>query len=211
MAFYFANLTTGTRDFMASGHLGYIDTPKQGNKRPAGVAWCADTGALGTGLAGRHHWWAWLTRHADDAPTCVFATAPDVVTPKPPLSGHIPGFLASAPSGTRRPTSPRTARRSLAAVGASLGVLNRGTTESCYTRPAFGCEGQAPRPVGPHGPGQLKVAAPLRRGDRLRQRRRHAPDVSAGQVHTARPWLARVDPRRESLFHLHDDGVASLA
>ena len=75
---YFANPTTGTRDFMASGHLGYIDTPKQGNKRPAGVAWCADNGCFGNGFA-EDHWWAWLTRHADDAPTCVFATAPDVV------------------------------------------------------------------------------------------------------------------------------------
>jgi hypothetical protein len=27
---------------MRAGDLGYIDTPKQGNTRPAGVLWCAD-------------------------------------------------------------------------------------------------------------------------------------------------------------------------
>jgi hypothetical protein len=32
---------------MRAGHLGYIDTPKQGNTRPAGVLWCADNGSKG--------------------------------------------------------------------------------------------------------------------------------------------------------------------
>jgi hypothetical protein len=41
---------------MQAGTIGYIDTPAQGNKRPEGVAWCADNAA-----------------------TCLFAVAPDVV------------------------------------------------------------------------------------------------------------------------------------
>ena len=31
---------------MRAGLLGYIDTPAQGNARPAGVTWCADNGAF---------------------------------------------------------------------------------------------------------------------------------------------------------------------
>lgn len=59
--------------------LGDIDTPAQGNARPAGIAWCADNGCYGSGWPGYEAWYAWLTRNAADAPTCLFATAPDVV------------------------------------------------------------------------------------------------------------------------------------
>lgn len=59
--------------------IGYIDTPAQGNKRPAGVTWCADNGCFGAGYPGDTKWLAWLGKHATDAATCIFATAPDVV------------------------------------------------------------------------------------------------------------------------------------
>lgn len=64
---------------MKSRELGFIDTPAQGNKRPAGVIWCADNGCFGKGYPGDAAWLAWLTRNAADTGTCLFATAPDVV------------------------------------------------------------------------------------------------------------------------------------
>jgi hypothetical protein len=78
---YFANPSTEkVRDAMRAGvGLGMIDTPRQGNKRPKGVVWCADNGCFGTGYPGDEAWLAWLDRNADDAPLCAFATAPDVV------------------------------------------------------------------------------------------------------------------------------------
>lgn len=75
---YFCNPTTGTHDAMTSGLLGFIDTPRQGNIRPDGVVWCADNGCFGKGFT-EDHWWRFLVKHAKDAGTCVFATAPDVV------------------------------------------------------------------------------------------------------------------------------------
>lgn len=64
---------------MQAGRLGYIDTPAQGNRRPAGVTWCADNGCFGKGYPGDDEWLAWLASSADDAGSCLFATAPDVV------------------------------------------------------------------------------------------------------------------------------------
>jgi hypothetical protein len=64
---------------MTAGQLGYIDTPAQGNIRPPGVSWCADNGCFGKGYPGDEKWLAWLTKHAHEAATCLFATAPDVV------------------------------------------------------------------------------------------------------------------------------------
>jgi hypothetical protein len=64
---------------MRAGSIGYIDTPAQGNTRPVGVAWCADNGCYGKGYPGDDTWLAWLQANAHDAPTCLFATAPDVV------------------------------------------------------------------------------------------------------------------------------------
>ncbi len=64
---------------MAEGTLGFIATPAQGNKRPPGVAWCADNGCFGKGYPGDEKWLAWLAKHSADAADCLFATAPDVV------------------------------------------------------------------------------------------------------------------------------------
>jgi hypothetical protein len=64
---------------MLDQRLGYIDTPAQGNRRPEGVAWCADNGCFGKGYPGDEKWLAWLTKNAHAAPDCLFATAPDVV------------------------------------------------------------------------------------------------------------------------------------
>ncbi|UVF61163.1 DpdA-like tRNA-guanine transglycosylase [Arthrobacter phage Aoka] len=78
---YFANPCGGPAvvETMRSGQLGYIDTPAQGNRRPAGVEWCADNGCYGKGYPGDAQWLAWLAVNAADAGTCLFATAPDVV------------------------------------------------------------------------------------------------------------------------------------
>lgn len=64
---------------MNDRRLGFIDTPRQRNRRPAGVTWCADNGCFGTGYPGDDAWLQWLADNAHDAGTCLFATAPDVV------------------------------------------------------------------------------------------------------------------------------------
>ena len=63
---------------MRDGLLGFIDTPLQGNARPAGVEWCADNGCFSAKWDAAQ-WWSWLQANADDAPSCIFAVAPDVV------------------------------------------------------------------------------------------------------------------------------------
>src|SRR5690242_10191187 len=63
---------------MQAGDLGYIDTPAQGNKRPAGVTWCADNGAFSDKFD-EGKWWRFLTANAYAAADCLFAVAPDVV------------------------------------------------------------------------------------------------------------------------------------
>ena len=84
---YLANPSTpAVREAMARGELGAILTPKQGNRLPDGVQWCADNGCgpgkdgkPGTGYPGDEAWRAWLTRLSADADRCLFAVAPDVV------------------------------------------------------------------------------------------------------------------------------------
>lgn len=80
MIVYFANPTSSpaVHAAMADGLIGFIDTPRQGNHRPAGIAWCADNGCFGSSFD-ETHWWEWLQRNAASADECVFATAPDVV------------------------------------------------------------------------------------------------------------------------------------
>lgn len=75
---YFANPTTVAEAAMTRGLLGFIATPRQGNRRPAGVTWCADNGCFSDKFD-EGAWWAWLVANAGDASTCSFAVAPDVV------------------------------------------------------------------------------------------------------------------------------------
>lgn len=77
---YMANPTGGeqVRVAMRAGLLGYIDTPAQRNRRPAGVLWCADNGCFGRGYPGDGPWIGWLGRNTHDAERCLFAVAPDV-------------------------------------------------------------------------------------------------------------------------------------
>lgn len=63
---------------MAEGAIGFIDTPKQGNRRPAGVRWCADNGCFSEQWE-PSRWWEFLEANAADAARCLFASAPDVV------------------------------------------------------------------------------------------------------------------------------------
>lgn len=62
---------------MRDGLIGYLDTPAQGNVRPAGVVWAADNGCFGRGYPGDDAWLAWLS--GMDPAGCLFAVAPDVV------------------------------------------------------------------------------------------------------------------------------------
>lgn len=76
---YFANPSTvPIREAMTAGHIGCIDTPLQGNKRPAAV-WCADNGCFNDARFDENYWWQWLVANSGQAHTCRFATAPDVV------------------------------------------------------------------------------------------------------------------------------------
>lgn len=77
---YFANpCGADVEAAMSAGELGFIDTPAQRRKRTPGATWCADNGCFGKGYPGELKWFAWLQKHAADAPTCLFAVAPDVV------------------------------------------------------------------------------------------------------------------------------------
>ena len=64
---------------MRDGLIGYLDTPAQGNRRPAGIVWAADNGCFGKGYPGDAAWLDWLAANSADAKTCLFAVAPDVV------------------------------------------------------------------------------------------------------------------------------------
>lgn len=64
---------------MLYGTLGFIDTPAQRNIRHPGITWCADNGCFGKGYPGDAGWLEWLGQQEEDAETCLFATAPDVV------------------------------------------------------------------------------------------------------------------------------------
>ena len=76
---YLANpCSPATIDAMQAGVIGYIDTPLQGNKRPKGVAWCADNGCF-SDKWDQKKWWRFLVDNAHRADTCLFAVAPDVV------------------------------------------------------------------------------------------------------------------------------------
>lgn len=89
---YFANPVRGAVAHMAEGkHLGFIATPRQGNRLPAGSWWIADNG-MGPGRAGVIKGQAgkgavtadellrWLARYTpEERSRCLFATAPDVV------------------------------------------------------------------------------------------------------------------------------------
>lgn len=87
---YLANPSTpSVRAAMADNdRLGCIITPRQGNRLPAGVKWCADNGlgpgrdgAPGRGQLEDDAWFRWLEgRVASAGPDlCLFAVAPDVV------------------------------------------------------------------------------------------------------------------------------------
>jgi hypothetical protein len=89
---YFANPVRGTKALMSLGrHLGFISTPKQGNRIPDGAFSIADNG-MGPGKAGvikgqagkgavtPEHLLAWLGKYsAGERDRCLLAVAPDVV------------------------------------------------------------------------------------------------------------------------------------
>ena len=76
---YFANpCNPSVVDVMRDNTLGYIDTPAQGNTRPADVQWCADNGCF-SNRWDETKWWKFLTDNAHASTTCAFAVAPDVV------------------------------------------------------------------------------------------------------------------------------------
>ncbi len=48
---------------MAEGVIGLIDTPRQGNRRPPGVLWCADNGCFSERWEPAE-WWRFLEANA---------------------------------------------------------------------------------------------------------------------------------------------------
>lgn len=78
---------------MSAGKLGFIDTPKQGNRHPAGAWYCCDNGKYGKGWPGAYAWYTWLRRTVNLYGTerCVFVTAPDrVADPYGTLADSLP-------------------------------------------------------------------------------------------------------------------------
>ncbi len=67
------------REHMLAGDLGFINTPRQGNRHIPGTVWCADNSCFGIGYPGDDKYIAWLASHAAHKDDCLFATAPDVV------------------------------------------------------------------------------------------------------------------------------------
>ena len=61
---------------MRDGHLAYIDTPAQGNKRPDGVTWAAYNGCF-SDKWDQVNCWRFLNDKDHDAGTCLFAVAPE--------------------------------------------------------------------------------------------------------------------------------------
>lgn len=77
---YFATANSpAIRSHMADGTLGMMTTPKDGRSPATAEVWAADNGCFGKGYPGDAGYLAWLAKHAEHAPRCVFATAPDVV------------------------------------------------------------------------------------------------------------------------------------
>lgn len=84
---YLANPSTpAVRHAMTTGRIGAIVTPKQGNRLPADVLWCADNGCgpgkngVGCGYPGDRQYLMFLSHMSAQArERCLFAVAPDVV------------------------------------------------------------------------------------------------------------------------------------
>jgi hypothetical protein len=77
---YFGNASGGaTRDAMTTGELGMMATPAEGKSPAFAKVWAADNGCFGKGYPGDAGYLAWLGKHSEHAPRCMFATAPDVV------------------------------------------------------------------------------------------------------------------------------------
>jgi hypothetical protein len=82
---YLANPNRAAEPVMQAGQLGMIVTPKQGNRLPGNVTWCADNGCgpgkhgIGSGYPGDDRYLRFLETLAPAAGRCLFAVAPDVV------------------------------------------------------------------------------------------------------------------------------------
>lgn len=63
-----------------SGRVGLLDTPANSYAKSPDWLWAADNGCFNERTyVGDAAWFAWLDRNAQQAGTCLFATAPDVV------------------------------------------------------------------------------------------------------------------------------------
>jgi hypothetical protein len=111
---YMANPVRAAFGTIAQRKLGMIVTPKQGNRLPHDVTWCADngcrptrSGVVGAAYPGDAAFLRFLTSHADKPSDCLFACAPDVagdaratlkrsvpMLPKIRALGYRPAFVA---------------------------------------------------------------------------------------------------------------------
>lgn len=142
---YFANPSTSkVRDAMRAGLLDCIVTPKQGNKIPEGVPYCADNGKFGEGYPGDDAWWAWLQRLPREH--CVFAVAPDVpFDALPSLDLSLPWLPKIRSLGLRAALVAQNGFEHIPAVSwDEFDVLFLGGTKEClpcgYRRPVLDLE-----------------------------------------------------------------------
>lgn len=77
---YLANASSeAIREEMAKGAIGMLTTPREGRSPALAKHWAADNGCFGKGYPGDARYLAWLAKHSEHSPRCLFATAPDVV------------------------------------------------------------------------------------------------------------------------------------
>ncbi len=81
MTFYLTGVKNpAVHPLLDAREVGLVDTPANSFAKSPGWVWAADNGCFNERTyVGDDAWFAWLTRNAGHADTCLFATAPDVV------------------------------------------------------------------------------------------------------------------------------------
>lgn len=81
MTFYLTgSVPPASHHLLDAGAIGFMTSPNIGNQIGDGWVWAADNGCFNEAtFVGIDAWISWLSRNADKAKTCLFATAPDVV------------------------------------------------------------------------------------------------------------------------------------
>lgn len=80
MIYLVSSLAKTIRERVLAGEFALLVTPYSNYKLDdlPGIVWAADNGCFSAKWK-PDRWWNWLTRNAKHAPSCLFATSPDVV------------------------------------------------------------------------------------------------------------------------------------